>query len=110
MTVLVIDSDHENLRSMVDRLRRAGFDTLGAMSGEEAILLLGTTPDIAFVFAHPGAVVGPGMEALEPLIRMRRPDIAILPSQTVDDIMRNVVPFVRRRGCGTAGIQGPAAG
>jgi DNA-binding response OmpR family regulator len=98
MAVLVIDDDRKGLTSVVERLRHAGFETIDASTGEEAFQLLETKLDIAFVFANPEADGEVALEALEPLIRRRCPHLAILPSQTVDELVRNVVPFARSRG------------
>lgn len=94
MFVLVIDSDRKGIAAIAERLKGVGFETLNAASGEEAFLLLETRAEISFAFANPAAAGTPGMD----LIRRHRPDIAILPPQTVDEIVRNVVPFARRRG------------
>jgi DNA-binding NtrC family response regulator len=48
--VLVVDDQPEALQSTVDIFREMGYDVLQAGSGEDAIEVLGRTPDIEVLF------------------------------------------------------------
>jgi EAL domain-containing protein (putative c-di-GMP-specific phosphodiesterase class I)/CheY-like chemotaxis protein len=75
-TVLVVD-DHEDLRVLIGLgLRRAGFETIEASSGEEALRVLERQP-ASIVIVDMGM---PGMSGLEVIRALRqKPETATLP-------------------------------
>ena len=63
-TILVVDDDHDMVGALCDILRQAGYQTLGAHSGQEAIAIVEReSPDVLISDLRMAGMTGHGLQA-----------------------------------------------
>jgi CheY-like chemotaxis protein/GAF domain-containing protein len=76
-TVLVVDDDTRNIFALSSALERRGMNVLTATTGQEAIMLLETSPQVAIVLMD---IMMPEMDGYETIAQIRgKPDFRRLP-------------------------------